>query len=234
MLRLEGVVAGYGRTTVLQGLSLEVADGEVVAVLGRNGVGKSTLLRAIIGLLPVSSGSITLGTERIERLPAHARARRGLAFVPQGREVFPALSVLDNLRVAVYASRRLDSDARLNRIFDEFPLLAEKRGARAGSLSGGQQQILAVARALMTDPRVLLLDEPSEGIQPSIVDQIGETIRAISAGRRIAVVLVEQNLDFAADLAARAYLMDKGRIARELSPAEVLQDRDLQREYMGV
>jgi ABC-type branched-subunit amino acid transport system ATPase component len=125
-------------------------------------------------------------------------------------------------------------DARLERIFKDFPLLAEKWSARAGSLSGGQQQILAVARALMTDPRVLLLDEPSEGIQPSIVDQIGETIRTINEERRISVVLVEQNLDFAADLASRAYLMEKGRVVRELAPAEILEDRELQREYMGV
>jgi urea ABC transporter ATP-binding protein UrtE len=234
VLRLEGIVAGYGRTTVLHGLGLEVGEGEIVAVLGRNGVGKSTLLKATIGLVPVSAGTIQLGSRRLERLPAHARARLGLAYVPQGREVFPALSVLDNLRVAAWAGRQPHWSARLENVLAEFPLLAERADARAGSLSGGQQQILAVARALMTNPRVLLLDEPSEGIQPSIVDQIGETIRAISADRGIAVVLVEQNLDFAAELATRAYLMDKGRIARELSPAEVLQDRDLQREYMGV
>jgi urea ABC transporter ATP-binding protein UrtE len=234
VLRLEQVVAGYGRTMVLQGLSLEVRDGEIVAVLGRNGVGKSTLLKAVIGTIAVSAGTIMLGEERIERLPAHARARRGLAYVPQGREVFPRLSVLDNLRVAGYASRQQDWAERLRRLLDEFPLLAERRNARAGSLSGGQQQILAVARALMTNPRVLLLDEPSEGIQPSIVDQIGETIRAINVDRGISVVLVEQNLDFAAELAERAYLMEKGRIVRELAAADVLKDRELQREYMGV
>jgi urea ABC transporter ATP-binding protein UrtE len=234
MLRLEGVVAGYGRTRVLHGVSLEVGEGEIVAVLGRNGVGKSTLLKATIGLVPLSAGTITLGPRRLERLPAHARARLGLAYVPQGREVFPALSVLDNLRVAAWAGRQPDWGARLESLFEEFPLLAERADARAGSLSGGEQQILAVARALMTNPRVLLLDEPSEGIQPSIVDQIGETIRAISVGRGISVVLVEQNLDFAAALAGKAYLMEKGRVARELTPDEVLQDRELQREYMGV
>jgi urea ABC transporter ATP-binding protein UrtE len=234
MLKLDGVVAGYGRTRVLHGLSLEVAEAEIVAILGRNGVGKSTLLKATIGLVPVSGGAIALGTRRIDRLPAHARARLGLAYVPQGREVFPALSVLDNLRVAAWAGRQPDWGERLERLLEEFPLLAEKRDSRASSLSGGQQQILAVARALMTNPRVLLLDEPSEGIQPSIVDQIGESIRAISADRGISVVLVEQNLDFAAELAERAYLMEKGRIVRELTPGEVLQDRELQREYMGV
>jgi urea ABC transporter ATP-binding protein UrtE len=234
VLRADGVVAGYGRTTVLQGLTLQVERAKIVAVLGRNGVGKSTLLRALIGAIPVTAGTITLDGSRIERLPAYARARRGLGYVPQGREVFPQLTVLENLRVAAYASRQQDSPARLEAILEEFPVLAERRGARAGSLSGGQQQILAVARALMTNPRVLLLDEPSEGIQPSIVDQIGETIRTIRDERGISVVLVEQNLDFAAELAELAYLMEKGRIARSLSPVEVLQDRELQREYMGV
>jgi urea ABC transporter ATP-binding protein UrtE len=234
MLRLEHVVAGYGRTTVLHDLSLEVGDGEIVAVLGRNGVGKSTLLKATIGTVPVASGSVVLGGEHIERLPPHARVRRGLAFVPQGREVFPALSVLDNLRVAGYGSGRPGWSDRLDQLLEEFPLLAEKSNARAGSLSGGQQQILAVARALMTSPRVLLLDEPSEGIQPSIVDQIGDTIKAINQERGISVVLVEQNLDFAAQLAGRAYLIEKGRVVRELAPADVLEDRALQREYMGV
>jgi urea ABC transporter ATP-binding protein UrtE len=234
VLRVDNLVAGYGRATVLHGLSLSIESAEIVAVLGRNGVGKSTLLRALIGTVRLSSGTITLDGTRIERLPAHARARRGLAYVPQGREVFPRLSVLENLRVAAYASRQRDWLMRLEGILEEFPILSERRNARAGSLSGGQQQILAVARALITNPRVLLLDEPSEGIQPSIIDQIAETIRAIKVDRRISVVLVEQNLDFAAELAERAYLMEKGRIVRSLSPVEVLQDRELLREYMGV
>jgi urea ABC transporter ATP-binding protein UrtE len=234
VLKLEHVHAGYGRTLVLQDLSLAVEEGEIVAVLGRNGVGKSTMLKAIQGVVPTSAGRITLDGEDLARLPAHVRARRGLACVPQGREVFPALSVLDNLRVAAYGSRRPNWSARLQEVLDEFPLLAEKRDARAGSLSGGQQQILAVARALMTEPRVLLLDEPSEGIQPSIVDQIVETIRTLNVELGISVVLVEQNLDVAAELAGRAYLMAKGRIVREVPARDVLQDRDLQREYMGV
>ena len=234
MLKVDDLVAGYGRTIVLHGLSLSVETAEIVAVLGRNGVGKSTLLRALMGTIPVSSGTITLDGAGIERLPAHARARRGLAYVPQGREVFPRLSVLENLRVAAYASRQQDWSTRLDGVLEDFPILSERRNARADSLSGGQQQILAVARALMTYPRILLLDEPSECIQPSIIDQIADTIRAIKVDRGISVVLVEQNLDFAAELAERAYLMQKGRIVRSLSPVEVLQDRELQREYMGV
>jgi urea ABC transporter ATP-binding protein UrtE len=234
MLRLDGVVAGYGRTMVLQELSLEVEGAEIVAVLGRNGVGKSTMLKAAMGTIPVAGGTIVLDGVRLDHLPAHARARRGLAYVPQGREVFPGLTVLENLRVAAYGAHQPGWQERLEEILDEFPLLADRHRVRAGSLSGGQQQILAVARALMTNPRVLLLDEPSEGIQPSIVDQIAETIQEINRRRRISVVLVEQNLDFAAALAERAYLMEKGRIVRSLAAADALRDRDLQREYMGV
>jgi urea ABC transporter ATP-binding protein UrtE len=234
MLKLEGVVAGYGRTTVLNGVDLELGNGEIVAVLGRNGVGKSTMLRAVIGTIRTRGGAILLDGADIARLPAHVRARRGLAYVPQGREIFPALTVIENLRVAAYGSGRNGLRERLDEVFAEYPLLAEKRNARAGSLSGGQQQMLALGRALMTSPRVLLLDEPSEGIQPSIVDQIVETLQRINRERGISVVLVEQNLDFAADIAERAYVMEKGRVVRELPASEVVRDRELQREYLGV
>lgn len=234
MLRLDALVAGYGRTVVLNGLSVELGDGEVVAVLGRNGVGKSTMLKALIGTISTVSGAILLDGEDVTRLPAHARARRGMAYVPQGREIFPALTVSENLRVAAYGSRQAGWKERLEEVFDEYSVLAEKRNTRAGSLSGGQQQLLALARALVTTPRILLLDEPSEGIQPSIVEQIAETVRHINREHGISVVLVEQNLDFAAEVAERAYVMDKGRIVRDLPAVDVLRDRDLQREYLGV
>jgi urea ABC transporter ATP-binding protein UrtE len=234
MLKLEGLVAGYGRTTVLNGVDLELPSGEIVAVLGRNGVGKSTMLRAVIGTIRARAGAILLDGEDVSRLPAHVRARRGLAYVPQGRQIFPALTVNENLRVAAYGSGRDGWNARLEEVYAEYPVLAEKRNARASSLSGGQQQMLALGRALMTSPRVLLLDEPSEGIQPSIVDQIVETLQRMNRERGISVVLVEQNLDFAADVAERAYVMEKGRIVRELPASEVVRDRELQREYLGV
>lgn len=234
MLRLDEVRAGYGRTEVLHGVSLSVEPGEMVAVLGRNGVGKTTLLKAIIGAVKISTGRVALDERELTRAPAHDRARAGIAYVPQGRDVFPRLTVLDNLRVAAYGTRQQRWSQTLEQVLDEFPILREKAGQPGGSLSGGQQQILALARALMTNPRVLLLDEPSEGIQPSIVDQIADTVCRINAERAISVVLVEQNLDFAAKIAGRAYLMAKGEIVRDLDAEEMLGDRSLQHEYLGV
>jgi urea ABC transporter ATP-binding protein UrtE len=233
MLKIDDLRAGYGRTEVLHGVSLTVAPGEMIAILGRNGVGKTTLLKSIIGAVSITGGSINLDDRDLTRARAHDRARAGIAYVPQGREIFPRLSVLDNLRVAAYGTRQRGWSA-LEKVFDEFPVLREKASQQGGSLSGGQQQILALARALMTDPRVLLLDEPSEGIQPSIVDQIAETITRINGERGISVVLVEQNLDFAARVARTAYLMAKGEIVHQLEAGDVLNDRALQHEYLGV
>jgi ABC-type branched-subunit amino acid transport system ATPase component len=203
-------------------------------VLGRNGAGKTTLLKAIIGAVPVKSGRIVLGDRDLTRTRTHERARAGIACVPQGRDVFPRLSVVENLRVAAYGTRQKGWSETLEEILDEFPVLREKGSQPGGSLSGGQQQILALARALMTRPRVLLLDEPSEGIQPSIVDHIAATVRRINADRGITVVLVEQNLDFATKIAGQAYVMAKGEIVRELAAGEMLSDRNLQHEYLGV
>ena len=234
MLRAEDIRAGYGSTPVLQKLSLTVPDGARVAILGRNGVGKTTLLRALIGELPLMSGTVVLEDEDVTKLHAYERARRGLAYVPQGRDIFPGLTVLDNLRVAAYATRRKNWRATLEDVFTQFPVLREKSGLAGGGLSGGQQQILAIGRALMTQPRVLLLDEPSEGIQPSIVDQIAADVRRINDQHGITVILVEQNLEFATKIAEHAYLMDKGRIVRDLPAHDLLADRDLQHEYMGV
>ena len=234
MLEIADVRAGYGATTVLRGFDLTVGDREIITVLGRNGAGKTTLLRAIMGLVQLQSGSMRFEGQDISRLRTHERAQRGIAYVPQGRLVFPGLSVLDNLRAASYGTRQRNGSEALGRMFADFPVLAEKRRARAGSLSGGQQQMLALARALMTNPRLLLLDEPSEGIQPSIVDQIADTVLAIHEKRAISVVLVEQNLDFVARLATRAYVVDKGQVVGEFPAREILDNKQLQREYMGV
>jgi urea ABC transporter ATP-binding protein UrtE len=234
MLSVSNLHAGYGRTTVLSGVDLYVGAGEIVAILGRNGVGKTTLLRAIMGLLPARPGRIMLdGHGDLTRLPAHARARAGLAYVPQGRQIFPRLSVRDNLRVAALAAGR-DPQAGIAAMVAEFPALEPKLPAHGGSLSGGQQQLLALARALATQPRLLLLDEATEGIQPSIVAIIRQKVQDINRNRGVAVLLVEQNIEFAVALASRTYIMNKGQIVLELAPQDVLRDQALQREYLGV
>ena len=234
MLRVEDVTAGYGAGPVLTDLQFSVPAGRRVAVLGRNGVGKTTLLRAIMGEVKAKQGRILFEDKDITGEPPYRRARRGVAYVPQGRDVFPGLSVLDNLRVAAYGAGRKHWQPQLEQVMDEFPILREKAKLPGGGLSGGQQQILALGRALMTEPKLLLLDEPSEGIQPSIVDQIAEHVRRVNLERQITVVLVEQNLEFATNVAEHAYLMDRGRIVRELPAKDVLADRELQHEYLGV
>jgi urea ABC transporter ATP-binding protein UrtE len=234
MLQVEGVTAGYGSGPVLINLDFKVSKGDRVAVLGRNGVGKTTLLRAIIGEVALRAGSVAYDGHDVSRERPHRRAQRGIAYVPQGRDIFPGLTVLDNLKVAAYGTRRKGWQTRLDEVLDEFPILREKSKLAGGGLSGGQQQILALGRALMTEPKLLLLDEPSEGIQPSIVDQIADHVRKVNHERGITVVLVEQNLEFATNIAEHAFLMDKGRVVRELPARNVLADRDLQHEYLGV
>jgi urea ABC transporter ATP-binding protein UrtE len=234
MLAADDIRAGYASTPVLRDLSIRVGEGDRVAVLGRNGAGKTTLLRALIGELPVTSGKISFDGGDVSGLPPYRRARLGMAYVPQGRDIFPGLTVLENLRVAAYATRRRDWRATLDDVLDRFPVLGDKAGQPGGSLSGGQQQILALGRALMTRPKLLLLDEPSEGIQPSIIEEIARHVRRINEEEHVTVVIVEQNLEFATTIAEHAYLMDKGRIVRDLPAQDVLTDRELQREYLGV
>lgn len=234
MLKVEHLAAGYGAGSVLNDLSLTVEEGARVAVLGRNGVGKTTLLRSIMGQVIPHKGTVTFCGSDVTRLPAHKRARAGIAYVPQGREIFSGLTVLDNLKVAAYAAGHKGWSSLLGDVLDEFPILREKSKLPGGGLSGGQQQILALARALMTQPKLLLLDEPSEGIQPSIVDQIAETVRRINLERGITVVVVEQNLEFATKLAKHAHLMDKGQVVLSTSAKEILTSRALQHEYLGV
>jgi urea ABC transporter ATP-binding protein UrtE len=234
VLRVTDLRAGYGSTPVLAGVNLEVGEGEVVALMGRNGMGKTTLLRTLMGLLPARGGSIWWKDDQeITKLQTHLRARLGLGYVPQGRDIFPGLTVHENLRLGGMGVRR-DGARRLQDVLRLFPMLSEKLRARGASLSGGQQQLLALARALVSSPNLLLLDEPSEGIQPSILEQIVERIRTINRQEGIAVLLVEQNLEFAAALAQRAYIMNKGVVVRELPMARIVEDPEIQREYMGV
>ena len=223
MLKVSDIRASYGALPVLHGVSLEVRSGEVVALLGRNGVGKTTLLRTLIGDLPLQSGSIHFDGVNVSQQAPHQRARRGIGYVPQGRGIFPRLSVRENLLTGLRARRSPVREIPRD-ILERFPILIEKFEQRGGSLSGGQQQQLALARALCGEPKLLLLDEPSEGIQPSIVERIGELLRSVSSELGIAVLVVEQNIDLARQVAHRAIVLEKGLIGTELSREELMDD----------
>ncbi|MCE8044407.1 ABC transporter ATP-binding protein [Halomonas daqingensis] len=231
LLKAARLEAGYDTKPVLQGIDIEVKHGEIVAVIGRNGVGKSTLMKSLIGLLPCDQGELHLAGEAIAHLPAHRRARRGIGYVPQGREVFPRMTVIENLRTG--ESLGAPAPGVYERMFEFFPILKERRNQRAGTLSGGQQQQLAIARVLIGSPQLVLLDEPSEGIQPSIVQEIARIMVRLNRESGLTVVFVEQNIDMIRAMAHRCYVMDKGRIVTELS-AEMLADRDTVRRYLSV
>jgi urea ABC transporter ATP-binding protein UrtE len=218
MLAIEGLTGGYGDSRVLHGVDLEVAAGEVVALMGRNGMGKTTLLRRCMGLLPARGGSIHLDGADITAAPTHQIVRAGLGYVPQGREIFDAFSVADNLRLSLLGCVKADLPAAL---FTWFPLLAERSHQRAGTLSGGEQQMLAIARAVAPGPRLLLLDEPSEGIQPSLVHAIGEQLAAIVKETGLSLLLVEQNVDLVTMLAHRVAFMARGRIVETCPVADL-------------
>lgn len=214
--------AGYGHVPVLHGVTLQVHEGEAIGIVGHNGMGKTTLLKTLIGLLAPSAGRITLDGVDVTHTPAHLRSRMGIAYVPQGRGILPALSAHDNLRLAWRAGNGESETQAVQRVVDAFPRLARLLDRRGGALSGGEQQILALARALVPGPWLLLLDEPSEGIQPSIVQEIGVTLAALRASEGLSMLIVEQNLDLVLDVAERVLVMERGRIVREM-PAEGLR-----------
>jgi ABC-type branched-subunit amino acid transport system ATPase component len=230
-LSVNGLTAGYGPVQILKRVALSVGRGEVVGILGRNGAGKTTLLKAIMGIVIPTSGEITINsTISLNGRSTADIVWTGIGYVPQGRAIFPALSVLENLRVAQYALK-LNGRA-VDAMIEEFPILKPKLNAKGGSLSGGQQQILALARALVGSPSLLLLDEPSEGIQPSILDDIVEILTRLAKRSSFSILLVEQNIEFAAALAQRAYVMDMGNILSDVSQAE-LKSRQLARDLMS-
>jgi branched-chain amino acid transport system ATP-binding protein len=237
LLSVDGLRAGYGGKPVLQGIDLAVRPDEIVAVIGRNGVGKSTLIRTLIGLLPLDAGSIRYRGAEIGRLPAHGRARLGIGYVPQGRDVFPRMTVEDNLRVGEMLGGKMlggrADAAAYERVYENFPILKERRRQIAGTLSGGQQQQLAIGRVLIGKPALILLDEPSEGIQPSIVQDIARICVGLNRHAGLAIVLVEQNIDMIRAMAQRCYVMDKGRLIAELT-ADMLDDRETVRRYLSV
>lgn len=211
VLEVQGLRAAYGETPILQGVDLTVGKGEIVALIGRNGVGKSTTMRCLIGLLRTRGGSIHLLGQDITALSSDARARRGIGYVPQGREVFARMTVAENLMVGELVGGR-DSKKLPDLVYDYFPRLAERRNQLAGTMSGGEQQQLAIGRALVGNPVLMLLDEPSEGIQPSIVQLICDVLRTIRKDLGTTILFVEQNLDTILDVGERAYVMEKGRI----------------------
>lgn len=218
MLKVENLEVGYGGATVLRSLSLEVQPGQVVCLMGRNGVGKTTLLKTLMGLLRPSKGTISFDGQDITRLPSDRRARAGLGYVPQGREIFPLLSVEENLELGLEAARSANGrrpDKLPEEIWDSFPMLGKMLHRRGGQLSGGQQQQLSIGRALAMHPKILLLDEPMEGIQPSVVQEIEHFIERLQKKREIAVLLVEQSLDFATRIADYSYILDKGTVVAQ-------------------
>jgi branched-chain amino acid transport system ATP-binding protein len=233
MLAVENVVSRYGRIEVLHGVSLDVAQGEIVTLIGSNGAGKTTLLRAISGVQPIAQGAISFGGQAIHRMPPHVRVRCGIAQVPEGRQVFGPLSVEDNLRLGAWARRSDDLDGELARVYATFPALADKRAVAAGSLSGGQQQMLAIGRALMSVPKLLLLDEPSMGLAPLLVEQI---LAAIAELRRsgVTVLLVEQNVTAALAIADRVYVIESGRIVLSGDSAGVAGNPRVREAYLGL
>jgi branched-chain amino acid transport system ATP-binding protein len=232
LMEVFDVESGYGGGKVLNGVSLRIHKGEILALIGRNGVGKTTLMRTLIGLVPLVGGSIRLDGREVGGDKPYARAQKGMGYVPQGREIFGALTVAENLQVGAQANRRRAAEIR-DKVVDYFPILKAKFQQKAGTMSGGEQQQLAIARALIGGPKVLLLDEPSEGIQPSIVDLIGETLLKIAKEAGIGVLLVEQDMGMVERIATRCCVMDKGRVVDTLT-REQLADEELIRQYLAL
>jgi branched-chain amino acid transport system ATP-binding protein len=230
-LVVEGLDAGYGSVQVLRGLGLRVAAGEVLCLMGRNGAGKSTALKAIMGLVPASAGQVRLGTTRIDGLPAYEVARRGVAWVPQGRRLFAELTVAENLEIGLMT--RKHGVRTRERVLAMFPRLRERMGQVSGTLSGGEQQMLAIGRALCTRPKVLLLDEPTEGLQPSMTALIRDTLFALKA-TGVATLLVEQRVEAALAIADRIAFIAEGRVAETVPAAGLGVDAPEFRRYVGV
>jgi branched-chain amino acid transport system ATP-binding protein len=233
LLEVRGLEAGYGEVRILRGVGLRVDAGEVVALVGSNGVGKTTLLRAMLGLLPARAGSVHFGGRDITALPTHRRASMGLTLVPEGRRLFPQMRVDENLRMGAFAARARRRAARnLERVFGLFPRLAERRAQRAGTLSGGEQQMLAVARGLMAEPALLILDELSMGLAPALVRLLYASVARLK-DEGLAMLIVEQNVRMALMAADRAYVMSGGRMELEGAARDLAGRDDIRKAYLG-
>jgi branched-chain amino acid transport system ATP-binding protein len=233
LLSIEQLVCRYGRIEALHGACLEVAAGEIVTVVGSNGAGKTTLMRAISGLQPLAGGKIRFDGQSLGSTPAHERLRLGIAQVPEGRQVFAPLAVEDNLLLGGWSRKRAERTQTLDEVYELFPVLADKRALPAGNLSGGQQQMLAIGRALMSRPRLLLLDEPSMGLAPVLVDQVFDLLPRLKA-RGLTLLLVEQNAHAALSIADRGYVLETGRVVTGGLATMLLHDPAVRNAYLGL
>lgn len=234
LLRVDNLHVNYGRVRALKGVSFNIESGELVSLIGANGAGKSTTLKAVFGMLPIVEGSVQFEGERISGLSPPAVAKRGIAYVPEGRQLFPQLTVLENLELAYWAgSRRKPMEKILTEVYDVFPRLRERRQQLAGTLSGGEQQMVAIGRGLMSTPQLLMLDEPSLGLAPVLVQRVAEVIRQLNEAG-LTVLLVEQNAAMALNISHRAYVFVTGRVVLSGSSQELLQDEGVQKAYLGV
>jgi branched-chain amino acid transport system ATP-binding protein len=232
MLNVQGLCTGYGRIPILNGVSFAVEVGEFIGILGHNGMGKTTLLKALMGFLPPTAGTVRFDGHDVTTAEPYQRARLGLGYVPQGREIFPGLTVYDNLRMGCTKENGSEQEI-IEEVLEEFPRLKPLLDRSGGALSGGEQQLLALARCLCGRPRLILLDEPTEGIQPSIIDEIVEVLQRLRDESGLTMILVEQNLDFIAALSRRILIIQKGTITRELRPDD-LADASLVGEFIGI
>jgi branched-chain amino acid transport system ATP-binding protein len=234
LLEIHGMSVHYGRVQALDGLSISVDEGQIVTLIGANGAGKTTTMRAIAGLLELSNGSITFEGEELTRVRGHKRVQRGISLVPEGRGIFPAMTVRENLDMGAYGRRDKDAVKEdLERVFDLFPRMAERASQKGGTMSGGEQQMLAIGRALMSRPRVLLLDEPSMGLAPQFIRQVFSIIHQVNE-QGTTVLLVEQNANQALAIADKAYVLETGQITNHGSGRELLADPAIKEAYLGV
>jgi branched-chain amino acid transport system ATP-binding protein len=233
MLDVQGLRTGYGRIPILNGVGFAVGEGEFIGILGHNGMGKTTLLRALMGFLPATSGRVQFAGQDVTALDPYQRARLGLGYVPQGRDIFPGLSVYDNLRMGCSKQPGRGETETIDAVLAEFPRLKTLLDRLGSALSGGEQQLLAIARCLCGKPRLVLLDEPTEGIQPSIIDEIVETLQRLRTKSGLTMILVEQNLDFIAAMSQRILVIQKGTITQEVKPTD-LHNASLVGEFIGI
>jgi branched-chain amino acid transport system ATP-binding protein len=233
MLDVQGLRAAYGRIPILNGIGFAVNEGEFIGILGHNGMGKTTLLRALMGFLPATAGRVQFVGRDVTALEPHRRARLGLGYVPQGRDIFPGLSVYENLRMGCAKQPSSSENETIATVLEEFPRLKGLLDRPGSALSGGEQQLLAIARCLCGKPRLVLLDEPTEGIQPSIIDEIIETLQQLRDRSGLTMILVEQNLDFIAALSQRILIIQKGRITQEVKPDD-LRNAGVVGEFIGI